>query len=461
MDWRAEKSGSEQASAARRRGGRWIWYVLLIPLVAGVLCLLGFGHHWRTEFDRRVEAIRATGLPVTLQELDAFYPWPQGVDNAANWVLSAATLYQKLPDEVDAKPLDRLISRGSDRAPPAEPLAAEIRKLLEQHLEANAKALETLHGAAAIPEARYPVDLARGFMAVMPHMAHLREAYRLLCWEAVLCADRGDPDAAAKALEAVVRVAGTVSREPATLSFMVQRSGAGWAAVVLERVLSRVDLSDEQLVRLEGVFRAAGGQESLLRALAGERCASIACLQKPQAMKRWPGDGLPPQAFLEVYYALGLAAREGAIYLDRMEECVRMAHLPPGQRLKALGTAGAQYRRSRGVLGRATGHPSGAMRRDVEESMRIDMARIMLAVERYRLAHGSVPGTLDQVVPVYLATIPEDPFSRAPLRYRRMDRGFVVYSVGEDGRDDGGKLEPPKQKKTAGETWDIPLRVER
>jgi len=438
-----------------------MWWVLLTPPVVGLVCLLGFRHHWRAEFHRRVEAVRAAGFPVTLEELDASYPWPQGGDNAANWVLSAATLYQKLPDEVETKPLDQLISRSSDRPPPAEPLSADVRKLLEQHLQSNAKALESLHGAAAISEARYPVDLARGFNATMPHLAHLREAYRLLCWEAVLCADRRDPNGAARALEATVRVAGTVSREPVTLSLMLQRSGTGWAAVVLERVLSRVELSDEQLMRLEGAFRAAGGQEGLLRALAGERCASIACLRNAQAMKRWPGDGLPPPALLEAYHALGLAAREGAIYLDRMEECFRIARLPPCQRRQAIVAAEARYRQSRRILGRVVGFPAGVMRRDVEESMRIDLARIILAVERYRLSHAGLPETVDQVVPAYLAAVPEDPFSGAPLRYRRTERGFVVYSVGEDRKDDGGKLEPPKQAKTAGETWDIPLRVER
>jgi hypothetical protein len=35
--------------------------------------------------------------------------------------------------------------------------------------------------------------------------------------------------------------------------------------------------------------------------------------------------------------------------------------------------------------------------------------------------------------------VPTDIYSGAPLRYRRLDNGYVVYSVGFDGKDGGGE----------------------
>ncbi|MFW6162335.1 MAG: hypothetical protein ACODAJ_06160 [Planctomycetota bacterium] len=40
-----------------------------------------------------------------------------------------------------------------------------------------------------------------------------------------------------------------------------------------------------------------------------------------------------------------------------------------------------------------------------------------------------------------LDALPPDPFDGQPLRYRTTDDGFVVYAVGEDGKDDGGAVE--------------------
>jgi hypothetical protein len=72
----------------------------------------------------------------------------------------------------------------------------------------------------------------------------------------------------------------------------------------------------------------------------------------------------------------------------------------------------------------------------------LDRASVVaLAVTRYRLAHaGRVPATLAELVPVYLDAVPEDPLAGRPLRFRTLPDAYIVYSVGADGRDDGGTL---------------------
>ena len=42
-------------------------------------------------------------------------------------------------------------------------------------------------------------------------------------------------------------------------------------------------------------------------------------------------------------------------------------------------------------------------------------------------------------MPLYLNAVPADPFDGQPLRFKRLSKGYVIYSVGSDGRDDGGK----------------------
>ena len=65
-------------------------------------------------------------------------------------------------------------------------------------------------------------------------------------------------------------------------------------------------------------------------------------------------------------------------------------------------------------------------------------ARAALAVERYRLVHGVCPERLADLVPDYLDAVPMDPFDGEPLRYRRLETGYMVYSVGRNLVDDGG-----------------------
>ena len=40
----------------------------------------------------------------------------------------------------------------------------------------------------------------------------------------------------------------------------------------------------------------------------------------------------------------------------------------------------------------------------------------------------------------YLAKVPFDAFNEKPLTYRKTNTGYLFYSVGSNGVDDGGKL---------------------
>ncbi len=65
-----------------------------------------------------------------------------------------------------------------------------------------------------------------------------------------------------------------------------------------------------------------------------------------------------------------------------------------------------------------------------------------IALERYRIKYGSYPNSLTQLSPEFLKAVPVDFMDGQPLRYRRTSDGhFILYSVGLDCVDDGGK--PP------------------
>ena len=66
-------------------------------------------------------------------------------------------------------------------------------------------------------------------------------------------------------------------------------------------------------------------------------------------------------------------------------------------------------------------------------------AYIACGLERYRLAHGQYPETLDALVPQFVANLPHDIIGGQPLKYHRTADGrFVLYSVGWNEKDDGG-----------------------
>jgi len=82
--------------------------------------------------------------------------------------------------------------------------------------------------------------------------------------------------------------------------------------------------------------------------------------------------------------------------------------------------------------------------------MMVNEAQIVCALERYRLAHGEYPGTLDVLSPQFIEKIPHDIIGGEPLIYRPTANGkFLLYSVGWNEKDDGGQQETPQTKNSA------------
>ena len=70
-----------------------------------------------------------------------------------------------------------------------------------------------------------------------------------------------------------------------------------------------------------------------------------------------------------------------------------------------------------------------------------DLARVACALERYRLANGQFPETLEALAPKFIEQLPHDIINGQPLKYHRTEDGqFVLYSVGWNETDDGGKI---------------------
>lgn len=102
-----------------------------------------------------------------------------------------------------------------------------------------------------------------------------------------------------------------------------------------------------------------------------------------------------------------------------------------------------------------------ALEKTFEKAMQtqhhVELAKVAVALERFYLAHQSYPETLAALSPDWLPSPPMDPMTRKPWQYQRLETtGFLLYSVGKDGVDDGG-VQP--RKKDANAKDDLGWRI--
>jgi hypothetical protein len=79
---------------------------------------------------------------------------------------------------------------------------------------------------------------------------------------------------------------------------------------------------------------------------------------------------------------------------------------------------------------------------------------LAFALAAYRIDNDRFPRKLDALAPKYLPTVPKDLFSGKALIYRPSADGYLLYSVGVNGRDDDGRSyddDPPGD--------DLPVRM--
>ncbi len=71
-------------------------------------------------------------------------------------------------------------------------------------------------------------------------------------------------------------------------------------------------------------------------------------------------------------------------------------------------------------------------------AMRLELVKLSLALAAFKAEKGVYPQKLSELSPAYIKTVPADIFAEGPLIYKRDGKGYLLYSVGANMKDDGG-----------------------
>lgn len=434
---------------------------LLLVITVGFLL---FRFSLRSNLQSKLDAISAAGYPVTCVELDAWYAIPEFSENAADIIIEAFSHYY----EWDKQYLNDLPVIGSAKLPArTEPIAEKTKILITEYLTDNKKALDLLHKSAAIEHSRYPADLTQGFLALLPALGDVRQGAKMLKLEAVLHAEKARPQLATDSVTAIFGVARSLAKEPILIPQLVRISCEALAVSTLERVVNRTELTDEQLAKLSQILENGDDNAGISRAFAGERCIVVEYLKDPTSYDLSIFSDPPPfpRPLVTLCKITGLADTDALLCINLMSNYMEVMQLEPHYRKEAVEAIEAKRNKISKIhvlLHIAMPSLSRCVTLDLRGIARLRTARVALAIERYRLASGNLPDVLSDLIPSYMDTIPSDPFDGEQLRYKKLDIGFVVYSVGEDGQDDGGKERPPcKKRKNEPCTYDVTFIIER
>lgn len=478
----AAVSGAEQTGRPQGRGARRLRRVL--PAVASALVVfIGlpalamylYDLHWQHRVEAKQAEYRAAGQPVSWDDVLAARPKMPDDQNAALVLLKAFDRLTPFTQGNYQTAVPDLWRRGKLGARHSE----EMCDLARAHLEANAEALKLMRDAASLGQGCYPLDFERNPYAMLfRHLRFVTRAPRLCVLDAGFHAEKGDVEDAVRALSDA-RILPACIGDGVVLTEPLARASAD--AIWLEGIEQTLGVCTIQADDLRLLSRQVALEErgfSTVSAMYGERGMAHWLFNSPPgaafAEAAGTGEERPKAAAWSVYFAVpGWREKDALFFYDVMERAASVAGMPLRRQWPAIAELGKQVDT---VLAR---HPYAhivyrfvmpafkeAVNEEVKAKVKLQVARTALAIEEWRLQHGEWPQSLEQLVPELLEAVPEDPFSERTIRYARTAVGIVIYSVGEDGKDDEGTTEEEVRKRSGrgvrpSEGWDLPFRLLR
>ncbi len=438
----------------------------LVVLAAALVCSPAWGQKARTSWEeaRRVqlEAAHREGIPISLEDLQK-----QSVPPDQN----ADTFVAKIVEKDKAAPLSQQDTMAVDnltRPSPTPDQIAQGRKVLVAHRER----LLLIHQAARCPfYVAPPATLELNGMTLLddfPRGAQFRDYARWLNAEGMLLLLDGKPFDAIQ----VVSLSFGLSRHAAAGSAIAYFVGEainsialGGLRLILYRVGSDASVAEAVSKTLETQYRAP----SLAAALRGEVASALVLSDSqrrdiPRMLRGDPNSGEKPFEKTPEYrtwtrkFGYPTDPRQAASrsldmndahYLAWIRRIIALADLPYPEALSGITAITREAEKNADHpdyflailrIGSSNKLPTTRARHQAIA----EVVRVGASLLAWKAKNGRFPETLAECLP----SPPPDPFDLRPIRYRREGGGFVVYSVGESGKFDGGK---PDSKPKSGE----------
>lgn len=398
--------------------------------------------------DEALAEAKRLGVPMTLADLNLGDPVPTE--------LNAAPLLVQMNEKVTAAKIDRALIGGAMTNDPEQIKAArpEIERLSD--------ILAIAERAAELPHCQFDRKWEDSINVTFPEYSGMRSAIQVLNSRAILQARDGNGEAAIADLRTASAIARHMRSEPILISMLTSNGGetlVGRAVIkVFEHLKSEKELAALKAALSEGYEPIVLADYIRAEAYFGsdvitnlEKYGGAKAIQASFGMQNSPADNMTrlahltassetmQRAFLARHlqtwnevYALGEDMRDN----DKLSEKL----MKIDQQIS--GETGVSYEMQRILNPFFGGAADSIKRRDADR--RASLAA--LDVLQYKAKTGRYPATLAESGADYT-----DPYSGQPLRYELNDKGFKVWSVGSDLKDDGGK---ERKNNAAGEAAD-------
>lgn len=294
-------------------------------------------------------------------------------------------------------------------------------------------------------------DLRKGFALTLPHLAKIRSCSRLLAAKAKIESESGDINGALSTCLTGLKIPKSLSDEQTLISQLVRIAMDAIALDAVKGVLEKgegnIGLYQLFIYEVENERKGNLIQFPLMMEVVAVR-QQFSDFRKQNIEKTEkflnPSGGKEANS-LRTYYEKNPEKfwdEQETTYLQIMRKLINLGRKPyweAKEQLDRFTSELSQLPKEKGIL--AQFYLPGVARTYLQEARidaRLGAAETGIANRIYRQKHGKFADSLNQLTPEILPALPLDPFTGKDYIYRKTDKGFIVYSIGDNLKDDNG-----------------------
>lgn len=334
---------------------------------------------------------------------------------------------------------------------PSETWTTEERATVQEFLEAQQDLIHEVRRMAARGGPFVALDVSESAGMGISRFEHLRSLQRFLRVDAAFNSLRGDYDVAVEDIIAGMQLANALAQEPLLISHLVRSPLVGLMVEAIQDSFHGGDLSPELLHQLLDQIAQSYCRKEFADSLFGDIHLEIALFSQVREegidwkyVTLWLQD-FSLQLLFQLYCSpparpwLNMDETAYVTIAMRLAEAAKSPYYEVSHELDEINDVIANLPRTRVLARMALTALSRAAVLQAHHEARLDLSQMGLLIEHYHGLNGAYPETLDAIAPELGGAVPVDPFTGQAYRYRSDDDDFLLYSVGPDGVDDGGR----------------------
>jgi hypothetical protein len=322
-----------------------------------------------------------------------------------------------------------------------DPLEPAQRKELKGMIEKNARVFQFMEEASEKRCFRYGDWSKKLYDMKIPDAIKMINAIRLLGIDAVFKAEEGHVQEALDQIRWAKTFVQMTLDEPLLITGLIAIANMKYLQTCLMAIINGRDIDSETLRKTILDFDPIKWRTKFAAGIHGER---VFLLENALDVLEGDGDVLDYSLGERIFFwIIRPATKADVLWAQKMFDRVETASLLPYYAIKEdhrditeeIESIPWYFRLSGGLF---PNFSATWLKEAILEAM-MGAGKIALACKMHKNQEGRFPENIGELVPDFLDKEPFDPFTGNPYVYKPMDDGFIVYSVGSNEKDDGGR----------------------